>query len=53
MRAPVYAVIRCLGFDNALLSLPDSQVTWKNTYEKVLQVYSKSYDRKISKTVKS
>jgi hypothetical protein len=38
-----YAVIRCLGFDNALLSLPDSQVTWKNTYAKVLQVYNLVY----------
>jgi hypothetical protein len=38
-----YAVIRCLGFDNALLSLPDSQVNWKNTYEKVLQVYNLVY----------
>jgi hypothetical protein len=38
-----YAVIRCLGFDNALLSLPDNQVTWKNTYEKVLQVYNLVY----------
>ena len=38
-----YAVIRCLGFDNALLSLPDNQVNWKNTYEKVLQVYNLVY----------
>ena len=38
-----YAVVRCLGFDNALLSLPDSQVNWKNTYEKVLQVYNLIY----------
>jgi hypothetical protein len=38
-----YAVVRCLGFDNALLSLPDNQVNWTNTYQKVLQVYNLVY----------
>lgn len=35
-----YAVVRCLGFDNALLDWPDDQVTWTNTYNEVLQVYN-------------
>jgi hypothetical protein len=38
-----YAVVRCLGFDNALLDLPDDQINWENTYEKVLQVYNLVY----------
>jgi len=38
-----YAVVRCLGFDNALLSLPDDQITWSNTYAKVLQCYNLIY----------
>ena len=38
-----YAVVRCLGFDNALLSLPDDQITWNNTYARVLQCYNLIY----------
>jgi hypothetical protein len=38
-----YAVVRCLGFDNALLSLPNDQITWTNTYAKVLQCYNLIY----------
>lgn len=38
-----YAVVRCLGFDNALLDLPDDQVNWTNTYNEVLQTYSLVY----------
>jgi hypothetical protein len=40
-----YAVVRCLGFDNGLLSLPDDQINWDNTYQIVLQVYNLVYPK--------
>lgn len=40
-----YAVVRCLGFDNELLSLPDDQINWDNTYQIVLQVYNLVYPK--------
>jgi hypothetical protein len=38
-----YAVVRCLGFDNQMLAIPDDQVNWTNTYNMVLQPYNLVY----------
>jgi len=40
-----YAVIRLLGADNALIDLPDDQITWPNTYADVLECYNLVYPK--------
>lgn len=38
-----YSVVRLLGADNALLTLPDDQINWPKTYAEVLEVYNLVY----------
>lgn len=40
-----FAVIRLLGEDNALLGIPDSEITWPMTYDEVLECYNLVYPR--------